>query len=171
MTGIVAAVAGGTQNVIYASGLYNITTGVDLAPISFSASSLGGPISYNYTWIGYFRPATTGTATFTIASPYNEYLNGYGPYNWGGGGYSTTYLYVGQNAIAGSSPNLTVSDATNNYQPSLITGIYYPIRINWQSSLPYQSGFQFYDPYYATSSMTLSTSSGSLFYNTKTNGF
>ena len=170
MTGIAAAVAGGTQNVIYAAGLYNTTTGVDPAPITFSASSISGPVSYNYTWVGYFRPTATGTATFTIASPYDEFLNGYGPYNWGGGGNSVTYLYVGSNAITGVSPNLTVSDATNSYQPSLIAGIYYPIRINWQSYLPWQFGV-FGGDYYATSSMTLSTSAGSLFYNTKTNGF
>lgn len=164
MTGIMVAIAGGTQNVIYASGLYNQSIGVNLAPIAASGSSVSGPVSYNYTWLGYFRPASTGTATFTIASPYQEF-----PYNWATGGYSVTYLYVGANAISGVSPNLTVSDTTSNYQPSLTAGVYYPIRINWQTVLPYDSDF--FSDYYATSSMTLSTSSGSLFYNTITNGF
>lgn len=168
MTGIMVAIAGGTQNVIYASGLYNQSLGVDLAPVSASGSSLDGPVSYNYTWLGYFKPTSSGTATFTIASPYTEYIENYGPYNWGGGGYSITYLYVGSNAISGVSPNLTVSDTTSSYQPSLTAGVYYPVRINWQTSLPVSYSF---NTLYATSSMTLSTSSGGVFYNTVTNGF
>jgi len=98
MSGIMAAVAGGTQNVIYAAGLYNTSTGVDPSPVDFSASSgLFGPaLSYNYTWIGYYRPAATGTVTLGLATSYIEYLTNYGPYKLGRGWLHSSVSLVGE---------------------------------------------------------------------------
>jgi len=82
MSGIMAAVAGGTQNVIYAAGLYNNSYGVETSPIDYSTNSSGGtPLSYDFTWIGYYRPAATGTVTLGLATSYQEYLTNYGPYD------------------------------------------------------------------------------------------
>ncbi len=180
MTGIMAAVAGGTQNVIYAAGLYNTSTGVDTSPIDFSANSSGGTsLSYNYTWVGYYRPAATGTVTLGLATNYTEYLVGYGQYNWGGGGYSIGYLWLGNTAKSGyntGNANITANDQTTTYSVSLTAGVYYPIRINLLMSLPYQNNvLSFYDGY-ATGSFNFQSGGSTavtnlIWYNTLSNGF
>lgn len=180
MTGIVAAVAGGTQNVIYAAGLYNTTYGVETSPIDFSSSSAGGtPLSYNYTWVGYYRPAATGTVTLGLATNYTEYLSNYGQYNWGGGGYSIGYLWLGNTAKSGyntGNANITANDQTSTYAVSLTAGVYYPVRINLLMSLPYDpSYFNFYEGY-ATGSFNFQSNgstavSNLIWYNTLTSGF
>lgn len=179
MTGIMAAVAGGTQNVIYAAGLYNTSYGVDTSPINFSASSSGGAESYNYTWVGYYRPATTGTVTLGLATNYTEYLTSYGQYNWGGGGYSVGYLWLGNTAKSGyntGNANITSNNNTATYSPSLTAGVYYPIRINLLMSLPYDPNyFSFYDGYadgsFNFQSNGSTTVSNLIWYNTLTSGF
>ena len=181
MSGIMAAVAGGTQNVIYAAGLYNNSYGVETSPIDYSANSSGGSaLYYDFTWIGYYRPAATGTVTLGLATNYTEYLTSYGPYNWGGGGYTNAYLWLGSTAISGyttGNANITSSNNTATYSPSLVAGIYYPVRIQLQMSLPFQAdvfGF-FYDGYasgaFNFQSGGSTTVTNLIWYNTKTNGF
>ena len=76
MTGILAAVAGGTQNVIYAAGLYNVSlSAAAQSPIAVSGSSASGAVTYNYSWIGYYKPTSTGSTTLSLATAYTEYIN------------------------------------------------------------------------------------------------
>lgn len=177
-----AAVAGGTQNVIYAAGLYNSSAGsVDTSPIDYSATSVGGTaLTYDFTWIGYYRPAATGTVTLGLATNYQEYLTGYGPFNWGGGGYCRAYLWLGATAKSGyntGNANVTANDNTSTYAPSLVAGIYYPVRIQMQMSLPWNDNLfgGFYDGYAEGSfnfqSGGSTTVTNLIWYNTKTNGF
>jgi hypothetical protein len=181
MSGIMAAVAGGTQNVIYAAGLYNTTLGVDTTPITASGSSFTGAVSYNYTWIGYYRPATTGSVTLGLQCPYTEYRSPGGQTSWGGGGNSIGYMWIGNTARSGfNSGNaiITANDSTATSVQSLTAGLYYPVRINWTTSLPYFFDDNFFQDYtyYAESSLTFtvngsSSVSGLVWYNRLTNGF
>lgn len=189
MSGIMAAVAGGTQNVIYAAGLYNTSYGVETSPIDYSASSSGGnSLYYDFTWVGYYRPAATGTVTLGLATGYVEYLNYFGPlqYNWGGGGYTVAYLWFGNTAKSGyntGNANITSNNNTATYSPSLIAGIYYPVRIQMQMSLPYNPYAYYtggpFGQYYAGyanggfnfQSGGTTTVTNLIWYNTKTNGF
>jgi len=189
MTGIMAAVAGGTQNAIYAAGLYRVGTGVDGSPINYSASSSGGSsLYYDFTWIGYYKPASTGTVTLSLATSYVEYLDIFGPYQypWGGGGFTVAYLWLGNTAKSGyntGNANITSNNNTATYSPSLVAGVYYPMRIQMQMSLPYNpeayfSGdfFDNYYPGYANGSFDFLSGgtgnvSGLIWYNTLTNGF
>ena len=187
MTGIMAAVAGGTQNVIYAAGLYNIGQGVDTSPIEYSATSSGGALSYNFTWIGYYRPASTGTVTLGLATSYQEFVQSIGYYNWGGGGFTVAYLWFGNTAISGfntGNASITSNNSLGTFSPSLVAGIYYPIRINLIMSLPYDSEayqwrffpFPAYYPGWAEGSFNFQQNgstnvSDRIWYNTRTNGF
>ena len=79
MSGIMAAVAGGTQNIVYLAGLYNSSVGsADTSPIDFSTNSSGGSVSYNYTWAGYYRPASTGVVTLGLSTSYQEVVQNIG---------------------------------------------------------------------------------------------
>lgn len=180
MSGIMAAVAGGTQNVIYAAGLYNTTYGVETSPVDYSSTSIGGSsLTYNYTWIGYYRPAATGTVTLGLSGTYIEYLTSYGVYGWGGSGYVQSYLWLGANAISGytvGNANITSYNNTATYSPSLIAGVYYPVRINLLMYLPYQANVYFGYNGYSTGAWNFQSNSSTnvtnlIWYNTKTNGF
>ena len=190
MTGILAAVAGGTQNVIYAAGLYNTSYGVETSPIDYSAGSSGGSsLNYNFTWLGYYRPAATGTVTLGLATSYVEYLNYFGTpiqYNWLGGGSTVAYFWLGSNAVSNptaGNANIVSNNNTATYSPSLVAGIYYPVRINLIMSLPYNpyayySGGPFgqYFAGYANGAFNFqsggtTTVTNLIWYNTKTNGF
>ena len=180
MSGIMAAVAGVSPNVIYAAGLYG-----PFGPANFTISSSGtsqfsGSISINYTWIGYLRPASTGTNGITINSVWDQFTDSFfGTRNadWGGSPSSVSYVWVGSNAIAGNTgaANAVSNNNTTTYNPSLTAGIYYPFRYNWQAYLPYnpfaynQFGTDF--PGWTTGNCFVSVGNGSGFYNTKTNGF
>jgi len=188
MTGIMAAIAGGTQNIIYAAGLYNSSVGsADTSPIDFSATSQGGSsLSYNYTWAGYYRPASTGTVTLGLATSYQEFVQFLGNYNWGGGGSVVARFWLGQNAISNptvGNANITSDNNTATYAPSLVAGIYYPVRINMIVSLPYSAfayQWRFNPPSYyagwATGSFNFQQNGSTnvtdrIWYNTRTNGF
>lgn len=187
MSGIMAAIAGGTQNAIYAAGLYNIGQGVKTSPIEYSATSSGGSnLFYDFTWIGYFRPATTGTVVLGLSTSYQELVVNIGPYGWGGGGYTVSYLWLGANAKSGyntGNANITSNNNTVTYSPSLVAGVYYPIRIQMQMSLPYDptayytGGFfgQYYAGY-ANGAFNFqvggsTTVTDRIWYNSLTNGF
>lgn len=172
MSGMMAAVASNAVNAIYSAGLYRVGSGVDTSPISASGTSVDGEVSYNYTWIGYYKPSTTGNVTWGLSTPYQEL-----PSNWGGGGYSLGYLWYGSTAITGfnaDNATLTSNDSTTSTVVSLTQGVYYPFRLNWQTNLPFDLGFFVND--YATSSFGF-TSNGSstvtnlIYYNDLTNGF
>lgn len=187
MTGIMAAVAGGAQNVIYAAGLYNTSYGVETSPIDYSASSSGGStLSYDFTWIGYYRPAATGTVTLGLATSYVEYIDYFGntfQYNWGGGGYTVARLWLGNTAKSGyntGNANITSNNNTATYSPSLVAGVYYPVRIQLQMYLPYNpdaydSGF-YNNPGWANGAFNFQSSGSTtvtnlIWYNRLSNGF
>lgn len=188
MSGIMAAIAGGTQNVIYAAGLYRVASGADVSPIDFSASSSGGAgLNYDITWIGYYRPAATGTVTLGLSTSYQEVVQYIGNYSWGGGGYARAYLWLGSTARSGyttGNANITSNNNTATYAPSLIGGIYYPVRIQMQMSLPYNAqaynaGSIFFPYYYAGwangsfnfQSGGSTTVTNLIWYNSLSNGF
>ena len=180
MTGIMAAVAGVSPNVIYAAGLYGPFGPADFTISSSSTSQGGSSISINYTWLGYLRPASTGTNTITISSVWDQFTDsffGTRNANWGGGPSSVSRVWVGSNAIAGDTgtANATSNNGSASYSPSLTAGIYYPFRYNWQAFLPYSpfAYFQFGTdfPGWTTGNCSVSVGNGSGFYNTKTNGF
>jgi hypothetical protein len=179
MSGIMAAVAGGTQNVIYGAGLYKVGIGPETSPVDFSASSQFGDFSVTYTWLGYYRPASTGTVALGMTGTYTEYLSGYGQYSWGGGGYVSGYIWVGSNAVSNptaGNANVTMYNNSASYSPSLIAGIYYPIRLQMSMYLPYNPNyFSFYQAYatgaFAFTSGGTSTVTNLIWYNTRTNGF
>lgn len=179
MSGVMAAVAGGAQNVIYAAGLYNTSYGVETSPVDYSASSVNGALNFTYTWVGYYRPAATGTVAIGMAGSYAEYLSTYGPYSWGGNGYVAAYLWLGNTAksgYTGGNANVTIYNNTSSYSPSLIAGIYYPIRIQMTMVLPYQYPyFNFYTAYANGAFSFLSNGSTDtntlIWYNRLSNGF
>ena len=186
MSGIMAAVAGTGQNVIYANGLFNTTYGVELSPIDIGTqSSQFGAYSVTYQWIGYYRPASSSAIQLGAVCNYAEYYYQYGftsAYNWGGGGNSTCYIWTGATAISGyngSNYTALIQNGTNGANFSATANSPVPIRIQWTTDLPYQFVFQqFGQSYvlYAESNFAFtiagtSAVSGRIFYNSLTNGF
>jgi hypothetical protein len=115
---------------------------------------------------------------------YVEYYELFGsiePYNWGGGGNSTCYIWTGNTAKSGfNSGNATavIQNGTTGANFTATANTYVPIRIQWSTSLPYFFQNQgFYNiTYFAQSNFTFtiagtSSVSGRIFYNTLTNGF
>jgi hypothetical protein len=166
MSGIMAAMAGSTRpNIIYADGLFNTTTGVDLSPITASAENVG---TITKTWIGYFLPASTATVTLSLQTTRDQ----------GFGTFASTVgrLWLGSNAVSGFTDGNANITATNNQTAStnfaMTQGVYYPVRIRWDGE--YDGGGFFEGD--ASGSITFlasssSSVSGRIFYNTFTNGF
>ena len=173
-----AAAVGVSPNVIYAAGLYG-PFGADPLPATASGTSIGGStVTINYTWIGYLRPSVSGTNTMTINSVWDQFVSFDGiTYNldWGGSPSSVSYLWVGANAISGfttGNTNATSNNGSAAYSPTLTAGINYPVRYNWQASLPYTSNtFGANTPGWTTGSCSFSVNNGSGFYNSTSNGF
>jgi hypothetical protein len=164
MSGIMTAIVGTVtaSNIVYGDGLYNTTTGVDLSPITASASDT----SISRTWIGYFTPASSGTIQLSLQT---TALAG----SFGGEASTTGQLWFGSGAISGSgSADITAFDnQTSSANFPMTQGVYYPIRIRWDGS--YQDGF-----FGANSSGSItflaagsSNVTNRIFYNTVTNGF
>lgn len=165
MSGILVAMVGSiSENTVYAAGLYNTTTGVDLSPITGSATNT----TLTRTWIGYFRPAATGSVTLSLQT--TAVAGGFG-------GTATTLgkLWLGSTAVSGykdSNANITATDTqTASTGFNLTAGVYYPVRIRWDGE--YDSGF-FGDD--SSGSLTFLVSGSSnvtnrVYYNTLTNGF
>ena len=163
-----AAVAGTSQNIIYAAGLYNTTTGVDQSPINGSVNNFnpGTSVTRDYTWIGYFTPASTATVSLSLQTTATS----------SGGSASTTgRLWVGATAKSGFTDGNANITATGNQTVSanfpMLLGVQYAIRIQWVGS--YTVGF-FGDS--ASGSLTFLASGSSnvtnrIFYNSITNGF
>ena len=189
MSGIMVAVSSLLPAVSYANGLYNTTTGVDLSPIDVATqSSRFGPFSLTYQWIGYYRPASSGAIQLGAVCNYVEYYqyvnSGFGgPFNWGGGGNSTCYIWTGNTAKSGyNSSNYTalIQNGTSGANFTAAANSPVPIRIQWSTTLPYQfvnqSGTNNDYVLYAESNFTFtiagtSSVSGRIFYNSLTNGF
>lgn len=182
MTGIMVAVAA-ASGLIYASGLYG-PFGSDPLPATASGTSQGGStVTINYTWLGYLRPSISGTNTLTINSIWDQFTgssSGTRTANWGGSPSSGSYLWVGANAISGfttGNANAISNDGSAVYSPTLTAGTYYPVRYNWQASLPYSALAYFesftglFWPGWTTGSCSFSASNGTGFYNSVTNGF
>jgi hypothetical protein len=166
MTGIMVAVAGTSQNIILADGLYNTTTGVDQSPITGSVNIFGGSTSVNQTWIGYFTPASTATVSLSLQTTAT---------NSGGSASTTGRLWLGATAKSGftdGNANITASgNQTVSASFPMLLGVKYAIRIQWTGS--YSVGF-FGD--FASGSLTFLASGSSnvtnrIFYNSLTNGF
>jgi len=166
MTGIVAAISGGTQNIIYASGLYG-PSGVDPVPISSTGNS---PLTLSRSWIGYYRPAVTASTNFSVTATWTSTYSD-------GAQSSIGYLWLGNTAISGfnaGNANVTANDNTASTNISVVAGQYYPIRLQWNATLT--SGFEpfFGNPYTTSGAFSLSiagSTSPTLFYNSLTNGF
>lgn len=184
MSGIMAAVAGTGQNVIYANGLFNTTYGVETSPIDIGTqSSLGGAFSVTYQWIGYYKPSTSASVQLGAICNYVEYYNQNGtyPYNWGGGGNSTCYIWTGNTAKSGydgSNYTALIQNGTGGGNFGATANSYVPIRIQWSCYLPrdVQFFFPFVYTFFAEANFTFtiagsSNVSGRIFYNTLTNGF
>jgi hypothetical protein len=154
MTGSVAAISGGFQNIVYGTGLYG-PSGVDLTPITSSAS---GVISFTRTWIGYIKPS--------IDSP----SVGLSSTRTAGSGTVVGYVWIGPTAISGyntGNASITANNTSSTVATTLIANQYYPIRIQWTVNITT-----------SLSSAALSFSingttdvTGEIFYNTLSNGF
>jgi len=163
MTGIMAAIAGSNKRLNYGTGLYNTTTSaVDTSPINGSA---GFPtVLQTYSWIGYYKAATTATYTFGSSSQYSGFS-----------GYSQGRIWIGDIAVSGyNDSNYTVfsnnNSATGTYP--MLAGVYYPIRLQWNYYDQYGDNFNFAGNGSFSFSVNSSTTvSGAIFYNTATNGF
>lgn len=185
MTGIVAVIAAASPNVIYGAGLYRLQPSgvVDLSPINVptQSSRFSGTVSFSYEWIGYLRGAATTAIQLGANCPYQEYIDNF-PTNWGGGGNSTCAIWTGATAISGyNSGNRTafIQNGQSSVSFNTVTGVNYPIRIQWSTDLPYYFDDNFPFPsytYWAQSSFDFQINgsnavSGQIFYNTLTNGF
>lgn len=182
MTGIMVAVAA-AGGLTFAAGLYG-PFGADPLPATASGTSIGGStVTINYTWLGYLRPSISGTNTMTINSVWDQFTDssfGTRTANWGDSPSSGSRLWVGNFAISGfttGNANAISNDGSATYSPTLTAGINYPVRYNWQASLPYSATAYFesfsglFWPGWTTGSCSFSVSNGSGFYNSVTNGF
>jgi hypothetical protein len=189
MSGIMVAVSSLLPAVNYLNGLYNTSYGVDLSPIDVATqSSLSGPFSLTYQWIGYYRPASSSAIQLGAVCNYVEYyeyvVGGFGgQFNWNGGGNSTCYIWTGNTAKSGfNASNATAliqnGSGGTNFTAPINSPV--PIRIQWSTVLPYQfvnqSGFNNDYILYAQSNFAFtiagtSSVSGRIFYNSLTNGF
>jgi hypothetical protein len=166
MSGIMTAMVGTVtaSSIIYGAGLYNTTTGVNLSPITGSATN----IVVEQTWIGYFKATTTGSVTLSIQTTRSA--------GSGGGSASTDgRLWFGDIAKSGfndSNNNIYASgNQTTNTAFSVANGVYYPIRIRWNGT--YDEGFFGSN---SSGSITFfvagsSNVSDKIFYNILSNGF
>jgi hypothetical protein len=189
MTGIMVAMSSLLPAVNYQNGLYNTTLGVDLSPINVGTqSSLNGAFSLTYQWIGYYRPAASSAIQLGAVCNYEEYYrytDGFpsGPFDWGGGGNSTCYIWTGDIAKSGfnaGNATATIVNGTSGSNFTAAANSNVPLRIQWSTVLPYQfvnqSGFDNDYELYAESNFTFtiggtSSISGRIFYNSLTNGF
>lgn len=189
MTGIVAAVAGISANLVFGAGLYQTqpSSAVDLSPIAVGdQTSRFATQSLTYQWQGYLKATTTGTINLGANCAYQEWYDDATtspfPLNWGGGGDSTCYIWTGATARSGfNTGNFTafIANGSGSVPFAVTNGTYYPIRVQWSTQLPRVSGFNIFSGnyvYYAISSFAFeinssSAVSGQIFYNTQTSGF
>jgi hypothetical protein len=189
MSGIMVAMSSLLPSVSYQNGLYNTTYGVELSPIDIGTqSSFNGAFSLTYQWIGYYRPASSSAIQLGAVCNYQEYFQytsggGASPFDWGGGGNSTCYIWTGNTAKSGynsGNATATIVNGTSGSNFTATANSYVPLRIQWSTVLPYQfvnnpGSFNDY-VLFAQSNFTFtiggtSSISGRIFYNSLTNGF
>jgi len=170
MSGIMAAVAGNAQNIVYLSGLYVVETNtVQQSPITASVST-SGFTNITRNWIGYFLSPSTGSVSLAVQVTAD-------PGGFDGSASTTGRLWLGNNAAAGvnNQADITISrtsgSGTSTVNFNLVQGVYYPLRIRWNGSYS-SSSFGFI----SSGSITFLSSgssnvSGTIFYNSLTNGF
>lgn len=165
MSGMMVAISGGIKRINYTAGLYG-PTGTDLSPISASDSNNNTPTTR--TWTGYYKAPSTSTFSMGVQATWSST----DPYN---GQYSRAYVWIGNTAISGyTTGNALASSEGGAGSIGLVLGVYYPIRIQWDSYLPFSNNF--FTGYDSDGSMSFSVNSstnvsGAIFYNTATNGF
>jgi hypothetical protein len=171
MTGIMSAVVGTGQNIIYVPGLVRrqyfgyagtntaffdnaspFATDINSAPAQVSYSGSG---NFSVLWVGYYRPASAGNSTFTVSPSFSDANN----YN---------YLWVGSQAKSGYNSGNARIVGSGSASVSLLAGHYYPIRI--QLAYDGQGGF-FDDPSLFFNLVINGSTSYSVFYNSLTTGF
>jgi hypothetical protein len=167
MSGIMVAAQGGS-GIVYQSGLYG-PSGRDLPPIDSSGNS---PLLVTRTWIGYYLPSSSMSTNFSVTATWNSSYDD-------GTQYSRGYLWLGNLAKLGwttipPNSNVTADNGTASANVSVTAGVFYPIRIIWETRLT--SGNQPFFPFNAyTTSGTFSTSitnnNTAYYYNSATNGF
>jgi hypothetical protein len=167
MSGIMVAVAGNAQNIVYVSGLYIVETNTaQQSPIFASASNT--TITRN--WIGYFLSPSTGSVSLAVQVTADA-----GGFD--GSASTTGRLWLGNNAAAGvnNQADITITrtsgSGTSTVNFNLVQGVYYPLRIRWNGSYSSSTfGFE------SSGSITFLASGSSnvsdrIFYNSLTNGF
>lgn len=189
MTGILAVVASTSLNLVPAAGLYRTqpSSTPDLSPIAVGdQTSFSSVQNLTYEWQGYIRANATGSINLGASCPYQEWYDAQNtnpfPLNWGGGGDSTCYIWTGATARSGyNAGNYTafIQNGTGSVPFAVTNSVYYPVRVQWTTSLPRFQGFSqsvgVY-VYYAISSFAFeingtSSVSGQIFYNDVTDGF
>jgi hypothetical protein len=167
MTGIMAAVAGNAQNIVYVSGLWVVETNTaQQSPITASTSTSGSQ-SITRNWIGYFLSPSTGSVSLSIQTTAGT-TGGFTT-----SAFTTGRLWLGSNAAAGNdaAADITASgNQTVNANFNLTQGIYYPIRVRWNGN--YQ-GSSFNSAFGSITFLASGSSNVSdrIFYNSLSNGF
>jgi hypothetical protein len=169
MSGIMVAVAGNAQNIIYVPGLWvTETSSVQQSPISASIStSSSQTITRN--WIGYFLSPSTGAVSLSMQTSASAGSNG-------GSASTVGRIWLGSNAVAGNNEQADITASGNQIVSanfSLVEGIYYQLRVRWNGTY---SGGGFIFSTTSSGGITFlangsSNVTGRIFYNSITNGF
>ena len=164
MSGIMAAAVGTVtaSNIVYGAGLYVVSTGADLSPITGSATNT----SISRTWLGSYKAGTTGTVSLSLQTTASAG-------SFGGSASTTGQLWFGSDAISGSGTAdiIAIDNQTTSANFPMTQGVYYPIRIVWTGN--YSEGTFGSDSDGSITFLAAGSSnvSGFIFYNTVTNGF
>lgn len=123
---------------------------------NFDLTLTAGETSRGYQWLGYILPDFTGTWTFSTNGASID---------------DSLIVWIGSAALSGyttSNDVLEVSVASGSNTVSLVSGTYYPIRVQYANN----SGPGSCTLWWSRNGSTLSkTWTGKLFYNSATNGF
>lgn len=167
MSGIMTAIAGNAQNIIYVSGLWvsELNT-AQQSPITASVST-NGEVTIVRNLIGYYQAPATGTINLSIQTTAGT-----------SGGFTTSAstqgrLWFGNNAFDGNNNTASISASgsqTVSANFNMTQGVYYPVRIRWNGSYS-GSGFNSAFGSITFSSQSSTNVSGRIFYNQLTNGF
>lgn len=143
------------DNVNFFDGATPTSTDVQTTVIQDSSADEGTDFSRQ--WLGYFRPLTTETYTFYLASD------------------DCSWMWIGSNAVSGyTRANATVNNGglhgfvETSGTAALTAGVYYPVRIQFgEHQVADQMDFN-----YSTATIVKTTDvTGKVFYNRATNGF
>jgi hypothetical protein len=177
MTGIMAAIAGSSINVIYAAGLYRRTYSgyffdnvnyfdgatptaavVDTSPIGAGAI----PTNTSYQWLGYWLATEDtvagGSTFFQMTSD------------------DASYLWIGNTALTGYAQGNALINNGGLHAPATVAGnrpmtagVYYPIRIQFGNNS--ESGAFSITVYSNSLGNYTTTMTNNVFYNQVTDGF